>query len=95
MAVNTIQYFNFIHMSHQKNETNAYYKFCNDISKIIGTNDKPTPKPKLQPPKLDDFGNPLNPNSNSYVSSTGCNNFSAGSYSGSCGSYSSSAVPNA
>jgi hypothetical protein len=82
-------------MSHRKSETDAYYKFCNDISKIIGTNDKPKPKPKLQPPKLDAFGNPLNQNSKSYVSSAGCNNFSAGSYSGSCGSYSSSAVPNA
>lgn len=78
-------------MSHNKSEIEAYYKFCNDISKIIGTNDKPKPTP----PKLDAFGNPQNPNSNSYVSSAVSSNFSAASYYGCCGSYSSSAVPNA
>jgi hypothetical protein len=92
MAVNTIQYFNLIHMAHQ-NEKDAYYKFFNDLSKIIGTNDKP------KPPKFDAFGNPWNStgnsNGNSYVSSAGCNNFSAAFYVGCCGSYSCSVVPNA
>ena len=76
-------------MSHRNSEADAYYKLSNDIRKIIGTNDKP------KPPKLDVFGKPLNSNSNSYVSSAGSSNFSAGSYYGCCGAYTCSVVPTA
>ena len=76
-------------MSHRNSESDAYYKICNDIRKIIGTNDKPNP------PKLDAFGKPWIPNSNSYVSSAVSSNFSAASYYGCCGAYTCSVVPTA
>ena len=75
-----------------RTEKEAYQKLSDDLRKIIGTSDKPKPKP----PKFDAFGNPWNPtNDIPYVSIAGCNNFSAAAYIGCCGTYSCSPVPNA
>jgi hypothetical protein len=90
MTTNIIDFLDLLNMASQ-NEKDAYQKLSDDIRKIIGTSDKPKPKP----PKFDAFGNPWNSSDNSYVSSAGFNNFSAASYVGCCGSYTCSVVPSA